>query len=310
MGGGPGVAYREPGRTYLSAWLLAGILALGWILDGLLGGAAVHAIGWAIAIVVVVGVDLLSVRAARSTRTITVTPTELRVGEHAVERSKIVSVLAEPPAGAPVLGRLPGSGLPRTVPGLGLRLVDGSALVVPTRHPERLTAALAISMSVPAVRPATPDELGALGEIEERADTLFTVAGYGPLPTVHTGLRDPLMVLVAGRPPVGFARITELDGQAHLDQISVLPGCMRRGIGSALLQASCVWARERGYLRITVLTFENVPWNAPFYAARGFAPMAETGPELAELRDWERDLGLDRIGPRVAMVRRLGDSEG
>ena len=85
----------------------------------------------------------------------------------------------------------------------------------------------------------------------------------------------------------------------------MLPSHMRQGLGSTLLEAACDWARSAGYPAITVTTFAEVAWNMPFYAARGFAELTTLTPELAELRDWERDVGLDEVGRRVAMRREL-----
>jgi GNAT superfamily N-acetyltransferase len=113
-------------------------------------------------------------------------------------------------------------------------------------------------------------------------------------------------VLVAGRPAVGFARIDEVDGQAHLEQLSVLPSHMRRGNGTALVEAVCAWAAVHGYREVTLCTFAEVPFNAPFFAKRGFVPVESLTPGLVELRDWERDLGLDALGPRIVMRRTLG----
>ena len=80
---------------------------------------------------------------------------------------------------------------------------------------------------------------------------------------------------------------------------------MHRGIGSALLEAGCAWAREHGYPAMTLTTFADVAWNAPYYAQRGFAETTDIGPELAELCDWENDLGLNQIGRRIVMRRDL-----
>jgi GNAT superfamily N-acetyltransferase len=117
--------------------------------------------------------------------------------------------------------------------------------------------------------------------------------------------RAARVVLVAGRPPIGFAQVDELGGLAHLAELDVIPSRMREGIGSALLEAACAWSREHGYRAITLTTFADVPWNAPFYAARGFVEVRELTPELAEVRDWERARGLDALGRRVAMRREL-----
>src|SRR4030095_4117904 len=121
----------------------------------------------------------------------------------------------------------------------------------------------------------------------------------------HRSLIDARDLLVAGRPPVGFARIDEVDGHAHLEQLSVLPGHMRRGIGTGLLEAACAWAVEHSFREITLCTFAEPDWNAPFFAQRGFVLVSELTPGLEELRDWERSIGLDALGRRVVMRRAL-----
>ncbi len=301
------VIYEEPARTYATAWAFAGILVVGLVIDAALGGAAVHALGWLIAIVVVVGADVLVTMAARATRSIAVTTSELRVGDESIALGSIVGVSQD--TDARVLGRRLGEPLPRGASGLALRLEDGRSVIVPTRNPQALRATLSAGdATVPEVRPADDYELADLVELERRSDTLLTVAGIGPLPDPaigHRTIRDARAVLVAGRPAVGFARVDELDGQAHLEQLSVLPGHMRRGIGTALVEAVCAWAAEHGYREVTLCAFADVAWNGPFYAKRGFEPVATLTPGLAELRAWERDLGLDALGPRIAMRRRL-----
>jgi hypothetical protein len=56
---------------------------------------------------------------------------------------------------------------------------------------------------------------------------------------------------------------------------------------------------------MTLTTFRDVPWNAPFYARRGFAEVLDPSPGLAAVRDRERSLGLDAAGPRIVMRRTL-----
>jgi len=300
------VVYFEPGRTYATAWGLAGLLVAGLIFDAMLGGAATHVAAWLAAIVIVVGADLLVIRAARAARSITVTRGALRVGDDLLDRGSIEGIAPE--SEGRVLGRRPGEGLPRGAVGLSLLLADDETVVVPTRRPQALRATLEIGETLPEIRVATDHELDDLAEIERRADTLFTVSGIGPLPdpeAAHEWVSDARLVLVAGRPPVGFARIDEVDGHAHLEQLSVLPGHMRRGVGSLLLDAACEWATEHGYRAMTLCTFGDVEWNAPFYARRGFVPLAQLTPGLKELRDWERDIGLDEVGRRVVMRRDL-----
>jgi ribosomal protein S18 acetylase RimI-like enzyme len=159
------------------------------------------------------------------------------------------------------------------------------------------------------VRIAEDDDLEQIAEIETRADEVFSVDVVAQLPATKNNpesLRAAAVVLVAGRPAVGFARVDVVEGLAHLEQLSVLPEDTRMGIGGELVEAACRWAADQGLRAITLITFADVPWNAPFYAARGFREIDELTPGLAELRDWERDLGLDRVGRRVVMRRDLG----
>jgi GNAT superfamily N-acetyltransferase len=314
----PGGWYREPARSYLSTAGLALLIVLGFVIDLLLGGAWAHLVGWAIAFVVVVGIDALTVHAARTLRSVAVSATQLRVGDDVIERADILGIELGVVDGAAVegaagehnriLGRTSAEGMPRGCVGLSLNLTDGRRVIVPTRRPDRLAAALQAELAVPEVRPARADELPLLAEIDARAETLFTVAGL-QLPHVVfpvDKLPDSKAVFVQGRPPVGFVRVEEVDGLAHVEELAVLPSHMRRGIGSALLEAACAWAAGAGYPAITLITYADVAWNGPFYAARGFVEVSSPlTPELAELRDWERTVGLDAIGRRIVMKREV-----
>jgi GNAT superfamily N-acetyltransferase len=161
---------------------------------------------------------------------------------------------------------------------------------------------------VPAIRPADPEELEQLVAVEAAADRLFATVGFDlyPGPGTIDGLRRARAVLVAGRPPVGFAAVDEVDGSAHLEQLAVHPDHGRRGIGRALLEAACHWASRAGYPTMTLVTFTDVAWNGPFYVRSGFVPLVELGPGLAELRALDRANGLEDLGCRQVMVRHLG----
>jgi GNAT superfamily N-acetyltransferase len=161
-----------------------------------------------------------------------------------------------------------------------------------------------------AVRPAQPADLPLLAEIEGAADQLFTSV-FGDLdwdPPTDGAARaaEPGFLLVAGDPPVGFAHVLFLEGAAHLEQLAVHPSAMDQGIGTALLEAACETAHAAGYDALSLSTFADVPWNAPWYAARGFAEVTEPLPYQQRLRELEQEMGLDRHGPRVVMSRSLG----
>jgi GNAT superfamily N-acetyltransferase len=157
------------------------------------------------------------------------------------------------------------------------------------------------------VREASPADLVLLPEIDERADTVFRMAGYDlpEVPFREDEWAAAKAVFVLGRPPVGFARVDEVDDLAHLAEMAVIPGSMRQGIGASLLERSCEWARAHGYPAITLTTYADVAWNGPYYAARGFVETGEVTPGLARLRERERTSGLDDVGRRVVMRRDL-----
>jgi GNAT superfamily N-acetyltransferase len=261
-----------------------------------------------IAAVLLFGVDLLVIHAARSQKSLTLTAERLTVGEQSVARASIAAVVDMDPRDLPTLGWP--TGITRGMHALPVRLVDGHLVAVPTRHPARLEAALGLGERASRhadVRPATEDDLPRLAELEDRADTVFRVAGLQlpEVPTTDYAAAKDHTIFVAGDPPVGFAALQEIDGDAYLAALAVLPGEMRAGIGSRLLDAACSWAREHGYAEMTLTTFRDVPWNAPFYARRGFAEVLDPSPGLAAVRDRERSLGLDDASPRIAMRRTL-----
>jgi GNAT superfamily N-acetyltransferase len=167
-----------------------------------------------------------------------------------------------------------------------------------------------------AVRPAEAGDLPLLAEIEGEADQLFTsVFGdldWDPPTDGERRAAEPGLLLVAGEPAVGFVHVLFLDeaaeegAAAHLEQICVHPSEMGRGIGTALLEAACTASRDRGFEQVSLSTFADVPWNAPFYAARGFAEVTDPLPYQQRIVAHEQAMGLDRHGPRVVMSRALG----
>jgi len=160
---------------------------------------------------------------------------------------------------------------------------------------------------VPRIRAATPVDLAGLPALEAAADRLLEAElGCQPLPAPGPPTAvGTLFVLVAGAPAIGFARVDEVDGQVHLEQLSIHPDFAGRGLGRSLVQAALDGARCRCYESMTLCTFADVPFNAPFYASCGFRVVPEPSGELAALRAHEAQLGLDALGRRTAMRIRL-----
>jgi GNAT superfamily N-acetyltransferase len=106
--------------------------------------------------------------------------------------------------------------------------------------------------------------------------------------------------------PVAFALMLEIDGAAHLEELDVLPAHGRKGLGGALVDVVCAWARDAGYPAVTLSTFRDVPWNGPFYAHHGFRAIdaASLSAGLARLVEKEAKRGL-RTDQRAIMRRDL-----
>ncbi|MGH9274426.1 MAG: GNAT family N-acetyltransferase [Acidimicrobiales bacterium] len=160
------------------------------------------------------------------------------------------------------------------------------------------------------IRPATPTDLGLLPGIEVAAGVLFREIGMDDIadddpPTIEE-LEAAAAILVAAIDGtlVGYAWIELVDDQAHLEQLSVLPEHGGRGIGTALLEAVCEWARARGDDGVTLTAFRDVAFNAPLYAKRGFAELheADWSPGIRTLIAEEAAHGLDPT-QRVVMRR-------
>ena len=161
------------------------------------------------------------------------------------------------------------------------------------------------------VRHARAADLKMIAGIEDSGGPLFEEA-FGdltgdvllsPAPSGGERLDAPGFLLVVGPvgDPFGFAHVEIVDGFAHLGQVSVRPERMRQGYGAALVRESMREAWQLGYDRLSLTTYRDLPWNAPFYASLGF--VEETRPEPFEqrARDQQVALGLDRHGPRIVM---------
>jgi len=93
---------------------------------------------------------------------------------------------------------------------------------------------------------------------------------------------------------VGFAIATVLGQLAYLEEVDVLPSHGRQGIGRRLVETVAEWARTKGFPHLTLSTFVNIAWNAPFYSTIGFEklPQNRWEKELEEISMLEQKLGL------------------
>jgi ribosomal protein S18 acetylase RimI-like enzyme len=164
-----------------------------------------------------------------------------------------------------------------------------------------------VNDQAPRIRRARPEEFAQLRAIEFKADELFETIGIGPFENdeAEDHLDRASLVLVVGEPPLGFVCLETVDGLPHIWQVAVDPDHGRRGLGRALLEAACDWARSQGFEAITLTTYRDPPWNRPFYESMGFETLDTLTPELSAIRDHELTIGDDDFGIRLAMRRNL-----
>jgi hypothetical protein len=140
-------SYVEPGGSWRPFWIVAGAFAAFLVLDVVLPGPDIPALLWVLVLVVVLGIVAAGCLSARRAWTVRVDADELSVGRERVALSDIDAhhlgaVDSGVDAGAPVLGG--GWSLPRGRTGLPLKLTDGRTVLVPTRDPAALRAALLV----------------------------------------------------------------------------------------------------------------------------------------------------------------------
>jgi hypothetical protein len=141
--------YVEHGGSWRPFWTVAAVLAVFLVLDLALPGGDLPAFVWFVSVVAVLGTVALGCLSARRVWTVRVdgrgpegalTVGRERVGLDDIDAEHLRAVDAGVDAGAPVLGG--GWSLPRGRTGLPLRLTDGRTVLVPTRDPAALRAAL------------------------------------------------------------------------------------------------------------------------------------------------------------------------
>lgn len=167
------------------------------------------------------------------------------------------------------------------------------------------------------IRPAAKADLPTLQDIERAAGEPFRALAMAAIADDAPFSIETLeSYRAAGRAWVATEADTQqalaylihdpVDAAEHIEQVTVHPRAAHRRIGQALIEHTADRAREAGREALTLTTFTDVPWNAPYYARIGFRVLgeAELTPGLRRIRAHEAELGLDRW-PRVAMRREL-----
>ncbi|MEX5272344.1 GNAT family N-acetyltransferase [Kocuria sp. WRN011] len=166
------------------------------------------------------------------------------------------------------------------------------------------------------IRPADQRDLISLPAVEVAAGKIFEDVG---MPEIALDVPPSLTWLGgfqrAGRlwvatddagEPAAYCAVELIGANAHIAQVSVHPRLAGRRIGAALIDTVGDWAETQGLDGLSLTTFRDVPWNAPYYARLGFRelPEGEWSPELRAVVDRETAQGLDPAA-RVVMMKPL-----
>jgi len=168
-------------------------------------------------------------------------------------------------------------------------------------------------MSEVIIRPAVEADLSMLVQVEVQAGRLFRDVGLDAVadhPVAEDDYRPSLAdqrtwVAEQDGEVAGYICAEVLDGNTHVDQVSVAPAHAGQGIGARLVRFVEAWGRAAGRPATTLTTFIEVPWNAPYYRRLGYREMAadEIGPELAATMAFEATLPGIRAEDRCAMIK-------
>lgn len=152
-----------------------------------------------------------------------------------------------------------------------------------------------------------------LRSLEKAAGARFRDIGMAEIadaePTPETIFEDRAhegrlyVALSPANEPVGFLIWSEKDGRAYVEEVSVSQDHAGRRLAARLIDALA--ADVRGRLKmLSLATFRDVAWNAPYYAKLGFVELSRTeaGPEHEA--NWQRqaEFGLD-MNRRLFMTR-------
>ena len=152
------------------------------------------------------------------------------------------------------------------------------------------------------VRPTRPGDVTALPAIERAAGERFrdypelawlaegeVISAEQHLDYAERGLS---WLALANELPVGFILAETHVSSLFIVELSVHLDWQGKGIGRRLIACVADQARKRGLASLTLTTFRDVPWNAPFYARLGFEMITTLTPELREKREEEMAHGL------------------
>ena len=152
------------------------------------------------------------------------------------------------------------------------------------------------------VRPTRPGDVASLPAIERAAGERFredpclawladgeVISAEQHLEYAERGLS---WLALANDQPVGFILAEAHPSSLFIVELSVYLDWQGKGIGRQLIACAGEHARTLGLASLTLTTFRDVPWNAPFYARLGFERVDALTPELRQKREEEAAHGF------------------
>ncbi|WP_419319893.1 GNAT family N-acetyltransferase [Caulobacter sp. ErkDOM-E] len=155
----------------------------------------------------------------------------------------------------------------------------------------------------PTLRDARPEDIETVRAIERASaqrfiglmDALAADEPSSPEVLAARIAAGGLLVAIDADAPIAFVMFRPVEDGLYIEQIDVLPAFAGQRIGARLLDAAADTARTRGLSALTLSTFREVPWNAPWYRRLGFIDIADVAltPGLLEIRRAHLERGLD-----------------
>jgi len=171
---------------------------------------------------------------------------------------------------------------------------------------------------ITSIRPADRTDVDTLNNIEDDAAKLFEQLGdrfsgidLSPMSAafyadVMSQNQITWMAEVRDE-PVGFLRAKPIDDMLYCAELSVLRQHQGKRIGERLINTFLDYARTNGFAGVTGLTFEDVPWNGPYYKKMGFDFLTpdQFGPELKAITSSDVERALSKAGNRVVFGKQF-----
>jgi GNAT superfamily N-acetyltransferase len=105
----------------------------------------------------------------------------------------------------------------------------------------------------------------------------------------------------------GFVSATLSPDALHILELAVHRRHQRKGVGRRLMETGIGMAASTGLPAVTLTTFRNLPFNAPFYLALGFSIIETPPPRLQAILAAEAEHGLtDRCAMRLTLPNAAG----